>query len=112
MCGGAKMMALLAFYALNSTAFFVFLPAGRDIVSWPTPLLPGEELSRPAMDATSKALRPFTWGFTWGDGRDVQGPAPLHVGPQPLHDVLPQDLRQHERRQVRRILGSCLRTGN
>lgn len=65
MCGGAEMMALLAFYALNSTAFFVFLPAGRDIVSWPTPLLPGEELSRPAMDATSKALRPFTWGV-WG----------------------------------------------
>ena len=63
MCGGAKMMALLAFYALNSTAFFVFLPAGRDIVSWPTPLLPGEELSRPAMDATSKALRPFMWGL-------------------------------------------------
>ena len=26
---------------------------------------PGEELSRPAMDATSKALRPFTWGV-WG----------------------------------------------
>lgn len=44
---------------------FILLPAGRDIVSPGTNLLPGEDTTRPLMTMTSPSARTFTWGL-WG----------------------------------------------
>ena len=44
---------------------FILLPAGRDIVSHSTNLLPGEDTTRPLMMAAHPSARAFTWGL-WG----------------------------------------------
>ena len=50
--------------AVASSAF-IFLPAGRDIVSYETFLLPGEENTRPMMHMSSEKVRTWMWGM-WG----------------------------------------------
>ena len=42
-----------------------FLPAGRDIVSYGTAILPGEAETRPLMTAADPSARAMTWGM-WG----------------------------------------------
>lgn len=44
---------------------FILLPAGRDIVANNTCLLPGEEKTRPLMQAQNKKAQNFMWGV-WG----------------------------------------------
>lgn len=48
-----------------ATSAFIFLPAGRDIVSYSTCILPGEDVTRPLMTAVSPKARNFMWGV-WG----------------------------------------------
>ena len=43
----------------------ILLPAGRDIFSYSTNLLPGEDKTRPLMTMRSASARTFTWGL-WG----------------------------------------------
>merc|ERR1712010_288425 len=59
------MLRTVATYVLYATAGFLFLPAGRDIVSHKTCILPGEKDMRKAMNATSVKVRTFFWGV-WG----------------------------------------------
>ena len=47
------------------TSAFIFLPAGRDVVSYETAILPGEAETRPLMTPASPAARTFMWGV-WG----------------------------------------------
>jgi len=58
-------IATIASYVLYFTAGFVFLPAGRDIVSHKTAILPGESDMRKAMTMTKVGTRTFMWGV-WG----------------------------------------------
>jgi len=60
----AAMETLATFVAYASSAF-IFLPAGRDIVSYETFLLPGEENVRPMMTMTGESTRTWMWGM-WG----------------------------------------------
>ncbi len=55
-------VATIASYVLYFTAGFVFLPAGRDIVSHKTAILPGESDMRKAMTMTKVGTRTFMWG--------------------------------------------------
>jgi hypothetical protein len=57
-----KTLATLLAYA---SSVFIFLPAGRDIVSYGTFLLPGEENVRPMMTMTGEKARYWMWGM-WG----------------------------------------------
>lgn len=59
------MLDTIATYVGYFTSGFILLPAGRDIVAPSTPLLPGEETTRPLMDASSPKARTFMWGV-WG----------------------------------------------
>lgn len=55
-------MSTLATYVVYFTAGFVLLPAGRDIVSHKTAILPGETDMRKAMTMTKPQVRTFMWG--------------------------------------------------
>ena len=44
---------------------FILLPAGRDVLSHSTNLLPGEDTTRPLMTASHPSARTVTWGL-WG----------------------------------------------
>lgn len=48
-----------------ASSAFILLPAGRDIVSYSTCILPGEDKTRPLMTAVSPKARCFMWGV-WG----------------------------------------------
>jgi hypothetical protein len=48
-----------------ASSAFIFLPAGRDVVSYATAILPGEAESRPLMTAADPSARTFMWGL-WG----------------------------------------------
>ena len=48
-----------------ATSAFILLPAGRDVVSYETSILPGEAETRPLMTATDPKARNFMWGV-WG----------------------------------------------
>ena len=54
--------ATLAAYA---SCGFILLPAGRDMFSHTTPILPGEDVTRPMMVAANPKARRFMWGL-WG----------------------------------------------
>ena len=58
-------MNTIATYTAYATSAFIFIPAGRDIISYKTPLLPGEAATRKLMTATKPAARNFMWGV-WG----------------------------------------------
>lgn len=62
--GGVDVRDVITGLAYASSAF-IFLPAGRDIVSYQTAILPGEAETRPLMTAADPAARSFTWGL-WG----------------------------------------------
>ena len=47
------------------TSAFIFLPAGRDVISYSTCILPGEDVTRPLMTPTNPKARTFMWGV-WG----------------------------------------------
>ena len=47
------------------TSAFILLPAGRDVISYETAILPGEDVTRPLMTATSENARTLMWGI-WG----------------------------------------------
>ena len=55
-------MSTLATYVVYFTAGFLLLPAGRDIVSHKTAILPGETDMRKAMTMTKPQVRTFMWG--------------------------------------------------
>ena len=59
------MADVAATYVGYFTSAFILLPAGRDIVSYATNLLPGEDKTRPLMTAASPKARTFMWGV-WG----------------------------------------------
>jgi len=48
-----------------ASSAFIFLPAGRDIVSYGTAILPGEAETRPLMTMADPSARTMTWGM-WG----------------------------------------------
>ena len=58
-------METLATLVAYASSAFIFLPAGRDIVSYGTFLLPGEENVRPMMTMTGEKTRTWMWGM-WG----------------------------------------------
>ena len=60
-----NMMKTLATILAYASSAFIFIPAGRDIVSYGTLLLPGEENVRPLMMMTGEKVREWTWGM-WG----------------------------------------------
>ena len=62
--GGATVDGVVEALAYASSAF-IFLPAGRDIVSYDTAILPGEAETRPLMTAADPSARAMTWGM-WG----------------------------------------------
>ena len=62
--GGATVDGVVEALAYASSAF-IFLPAGRDIVSYGTAILPGEAETRPLMTAADPSARAMTWGM-WG----------------------------------------------
>jgi len=62
--GGATVDGVVEALAYASSAF-IFLPAGRDIVSHGTAILPGEAETRPLMTAADPSARTMTWGM-WG----------------------------------------------
>ena len=59
------MLDTIMTYLGYATSAFIFLPAGRDVVSYSTCILPGEDTTRPLMTATSPKARNFMWGV-WG----------------------------------------------
>ena len=59
------MVETLATVVAYASSAFIFLPAGRDIVSYGTFLLPGEENVRPMMMMTGEKTRTWMWGM-WG----------------------------------------------
>ena len=59
-----NMEAIATMIAYASSAF-VFLPAGRDIISYSTFLLPGEENVRPMMMMQDPKVAYWMWGM-WG----------------------------------------------
>ena len=61
----AEMLATAAAYAGYFSSGFILLPAGRDIVSYTTNILPGEDVTRPLMTPASPKARDFMWGV-WG----------------------------------------------
>ena len=48
-----------------ATSAFILLPAGRDVISHETAILPGEAETRPLLTATEPKARNFMWGV-WG----------------------------------------------
>jgi hypothetical protein len=56
---------MAAKYAAYASSAFIFIPAGRDIVSYGTCLLPGEDKTRPLMTPVNPKARTFMWGV-WG----------------------------------------------
>ena len=62
--GGATVDGVVEALAYASSAF-IFLPAGRDIVSYGTAILPGEAETRPLMTMADPSARAMTWGM-WG----------------------------------------------
>ena len=62
--GGATVDGVVEALAYASSAF-IFLPAGRDIVSYGTAILPGEAETRPLMTMADPSARTMTWGM-WG----------------------------------------------
>jgi hypothetical protein len=62
--GGATVDGVIEALAYASSAF-IFLPAGRDIVSNGTAILPGEAETRPLMTMADPSARAMTWGM-WG----------------------------------------------
>ena len=58
-------METLATIVAYASSAFIFLPAGRDIVSYGTAILPGEAETRPLMTAADPSARAMTWGM-WG----------------------------------------------
>ena len=58
-------LGTLATYAGYIASGFILLPAGRDVISYGTCILPGEDTTRPLMTATSPKARNFMWGV-WG----------------------------------------------
>ena len=59
------MMKTLASALAYASCAFIFLPAGRDIISYGTFLLPGEENVRPMMTMSGEKARYWMWGM-WG----------------------------------------------
>lgn len=59
-----SLAAILSPLAYASSAF-ILLPAGRDIFSSSTCILPGEDTTRPLMTPASPKARTFMWGV-WG----------------------------------------------
>ena len=57
----SKLMTFLTY----ASSVFVFIPAGRDMVSYATPLLPGEEITRPMMMMKDPKVHAWMWGM-WG----------------------------------------------
>ena len=55
----------IANYVALASSAFIFLPAGRDVISYSTLLLPGEENVRPMMTMTGESTRTWMWGM-WG----------------------------------------------
>lgn len=53
-----------------ASSAFILLPAGRDIVSHATAILPGEAATRPLLTMAHEAARSFMWGV-WGAVRGV-----------------------------------------
>ena len=58
-------MEALATIAAYASSAFILVPAGRDMLSHGTALLPGEENVRPLMTMTGAAAREWMWGV-WG----------------------------------------------
>ena len=61
---GGLVKQAMTLIALASSAF-ILLPAGRDIVSYETSILPGEAETRPLMTMADPSARTMTWGM-WG----------------------------------------------
>lgn len=61
----AQIVGTIAKIVAYASSAFIFLPAGRDIVSYGTLLLPGEDNVRPMMTMTSEKARTWMWGM-WG----------------------------------------------
>ena len=59
-----SLAAILSPLAYASSAF-ILLPAGRDIFSPTTPILPGEDKNMPLMTPASPKAKIFMWGV-WG----------------------------------------------
>ena len=59
------MMKTLATVLAYVSSAFIFLPAGRDMISYTTFLLPGEENVRPMMTMTGEKARTWMWAM-WG----------------------------------------------
>jgi hypothetical protein len=55
----------VASYIGYASSAFILLPAGRDIVSYKTCILPGEDKTRPLMTPINAKARTFMWGV-WG----------------------------------------------
>ena len=58
-------METIAKYAALASSAFIFIPAGRDMISYGTFLLPGEENIRPLMTMSGESARTWMWGM-WG----------------------------------------------
>lgn len=58
-------METIAKYAALASSAFIFIPAGRDMISYGTFLLPGEENIRPLMTMAGESARTWMWGM-WG----------------------------------------------
>ena len=58
-------METIAKFLAYASSAFIFVPAGRDVVSYGTLLLPGEENVRPLMTMTGEKTRYWMWGM-WG----------------------------------------------
>ena len=61
---GGLVKQAMTLIALASSAF-ILLPAGRDIVSYETSILPGEAETRPLMTMAHSSSRTGMWGI-WG----------------------------------------------
>ena len=61
---GGLVKQAMTLIALASSAF-ILLPAGRDIVSYQTSILPGEAETRPLMTMAHSSSRTGMWGI-WG----------------------------------------------
>ena len=58
-------METIAKYAALASSAYIFIPAGRDMISYGTFLLPGEENIRPLMTMSGEKARFWMWGM-WG----------------------------------------------